>query len=87
MNFDDNINVRVAAVEALGNFADDEKVKDALIQSLVVQEYPAVQLKLIMLMVRLEEKRAIDNLQEIIQNDEVISIVKDEAQFGIFKLM
>ena len=87
MNHDDNINVRVAAVEALGIFSDNEKARDALINSIVTQEYPAVQLKLIALMVQLEERRAVEPLQEIIRNDKVISVVKDEAQYGLFKLL
>lgn len=87
MNTDDNINVRIAAVDALGKFSSNERVRDALIKSLVSQEYPAVQLKLINLMVELEEKRAVEHLQDIIHNEEVISTVKDEAQYGIFKLM
>ena len=87
MNYDDNINVRVAAVEALAKFADNDKARDALINSIVTQEYPAVQLKLISLMVQLGEKRAVEPLREIIHNDEVISVVKDEAQYGLFKLL
>ena len=87
MNTDDNINVRVAAVNALGNFTGDDKVRNALIDALATQEYPAVQLKLITLMIGMEEKRALKPLQEMINNDEVISSVKDEAQYGIFKLM
>lgn len=87
MNTDKNINVRVAAIEALGNFADQEEVRNALIQSLSNQEYPAVQLKLISLMVELGETRAVEPLQNLIHNDEVITVVKDEAQYGLFKLM
>jgi len=87
MNTDDNINVRVAAVEALGNFASNDRVRKALIESLGNQEFPAVQLKLITLMVQLQEKRAVEPLQNIINNNEVIPAVKDEAQYGIFKLM
>lgn len=87
MNTDENINVRVAAVEALGVFSDNERAKDALIKALTSQEYPAVQLKLIALMVELGEKRAVKSLQDIINKEEVIQVVKDEAHYGIFKLM
>ncbi len=87
MNSDDNINVRVAAVEALGNFAANERVRKALIESLGNQKFPAVQLKLITLLVQLQEKRAVEPMQNIIHNNEVIPAVKDEAQYGIFKLM
>lgn len=87
MNNDNNINVRIAAVEALGKFAANDRVRKALIESLGRQESPAVQLKLIALLVQLQEKRAVEPLQKIINNNEVIPAVKDEAQYGIFKLM
>ena len=47
MNQDSNVNVRIAAAEALAKFSADEKAKSALIASLNNQNYPAVQMKLI----------------------------------------
>ena len=79
--------MRIAAVEALGKFAANDRVRKALIESLGRQESPAVQLKLIALLVQLQEKRAVEPLQKIINNNEVIPAVKDEAKYGIFKLM
>jgi len=87
MNTDDNVNVRLAAVDALDRFADNERVRMALIESLATQKFPAVQIQLINMLVLLREQRAVEPLQEIIHNDYTIETVKDEAHFGLFKLL
>jgi len=87
MNQDDNMNVRIAAIEALAVFADDDLVRKALIESLFVQENPTVQIKLINVLVLLKEKDALEPLQEIIDDQNIQNFVKDEAQFGIYKLL
>ncbi|HEX5169107.1 MAG TPA: HEAT repeat domain-containing protein [Cyclobacteriaceae bacterium] len=86
MNGDPNNNVRLAAIEALGKFNTDEKVRKALIASLSVQTDPVVQIALIQLMVQMKEKSAVKSLQEIIKDDKTLPAVKDEAYSGIFKL-
>jgi hypothetical protein len=87
MNNDGNINVRIAAVDALANFSDNEKARAALIASLNNQAFPAVQLKLIDVLVTLGDKNALDPMKKISGNEENIKSVRDEAQMGIFKLM
>ena len=86
MNTDDNANVRLAAVDALSEFADEDKVRKALINGLATQDKAVVQIALINLMVRLKENRAIEPLKKIIEDDNSIEVVKDEAHFGVFKL-
>lgn len=87
MNEDENVNVRIAAVEALGNYADNKQVRDALVGSLETQDKPLVQIRLIHLMVELDEKRAIKPLENITGDDNILNTVQDEAQMGLFKLM
>jgi len=87
MNYDDNINVRIASVEALGRFSLDENVKTALIESLITQEFPAVQIRLIDLLVEMGDQRAVDPLQQVVSDGAIIQSVRDQAQMGIFKLM
>jgi uncharacterized protein with NAD-binding domain and iron-sulfur cluster len=86
MNTDDNANVRLAAVDALSEFSDEEKVRKALIDGLSTQDKAVVQIALINLMVRLKEDRAIEPLKKIIEDNNSIETVKDEAHFGVFKL-
>ena len=86
MDTDENANVRLAAIDALSKFADEEKVRTALIESLSTQEKPVVQIALINLMVQLKEERAKNVLQQIIDDEASISVVKDEASYGIYRL-
>ena len=86
MNSDPNTNVRLAAVDALSKFSDKENVMFALIQSLTTQDKPMVQIALINLMVQLKEKKAVQPLMEIIDDNTASEEVKEEANYGVFKL-
>jgi hypothetical protein len=87
MNYDDNVNVRMAALEALTNFADYELVKNAFIQALLNQDNPTIQIKLISILVNMEEKRAVDPIQKMIDDENISTFVKDEAQYGLYQLL
>ena len=87
MNYDDNVNVRMAAVEALTYYADYELVKKAFIQALQNQDNPTIQIKLISILVNLDEKRAMQPFQKMIQDENTSTYVKDEAQYGLYKLL
>ena len=87
MNYDDNVNVRMAALEALTNFAEYEIVKNAFIQALLNQDNPTIQIKLISILVNMEEKRAVDPIQKMIDDENTSTFVKDEAQYGLYQLL
>jgi anti-sigma-K factor RskA len=86
MNTDQNANVRLAALDALSEFADEEPIRKALIKSLTTQDKAVVQIALINLMVQLKENRAIAPMKKIIDDENSIEVVKDEANYGVFKL-
>lgn len=86
LNDDKNTNVRLAALEALSKFHQEPKVRKALIASLSKQDDPIVQIALIKLMVEMKEKGVIKDLNKIIEDNEAIQPVKDEAHSGILKL-
>ncbi|MCG8318597.1 MAG: HEAT repeat domain-containing protein [Cytophagales bacterium] len=86
MKNDNNINVRLAAIEALYQFSSEERVKDAFVHALARQKEPVIQLTLINILVNLKENRAIDHMQKIIEDKQTIKSVKDEAQLGVYKL-
>ena len=86
MNDDPNTNVRLAALEALGKFHQQEHVRKALIESLARQKDPVVQISLIRLMVEMKEKSVIKELEKMTIDKENIRPVKDEAYSGILKL-
>ena len=86
MNNDENTNVRLAAVQALANFAGEPPVRKALIEALHTQTDPVVQIALINMMVQLREKEAVKGLKQIITDEETMDAVKDEAHMAVFKL-
>lgn len=86
LNEDPNTNVRLAALEALSRFVNEPPVKASLIKSLAVQKDPMVQIALIQLLVRIKETTILPELKNIIDNDQSIKAVKDEAYTALLKL-
>jgi len=86
-NNDDNANVKNAAAEALFKFGNHDKVRKAFIKGLNSQTYPVLQIKLIDMLVGLDEKRALPKLQEMMQEETQMKVVKQKAAQGIGKLL
>lgn len=86
LNEDPNSNVRLAAMDALAKFETEVKVRQALIASLSTQKDPVVQIALIQLLVRLKEKSVIQDLERMVEDEQNLKAVKDEAYSGILKL-
>ena len=80
------MNVRLAAVEALYLFHDHPKVKKGLIDSLSRQSSPMVQAALIDLMVSIRERRAVDALKSLLEQEDLNPEIKDRAEKGIQRL-
>lgn len=86
MNEDPSSNVRLAALEALSSFIDDAAVRAALVTSLTKQNDPVVQITLIQLLVKMNEKGVVNDLEKIVNDEGTIQAVKDEAYSGLMKL-
>ena len=86
-NNDDNTNVKNAAADALYKFGNHEKVRKAFINGLTSQKDPLLQIKLIDMLVGLGEKRALPKLQEVMQEENQMKVVKQKAAQGIGKLI
>ena len=86
LNFDPNVNVRLAACQALLHFQNEPGVSDALIRSLTVQNDPNVQISLIEALVSIKEKRAADQFRQLMQNKEVLEAVRVRAESGLGQL-
>lgn len=87
LNFDDNVNVRLAACQALARFEDEPSVREGLIQSLKIQTDPNIQITLIELLVLMKEKRASDTMKQMSQDKEVMDVVRMKAQEGAATLI
>lgn len=87
MNYDENINVRLAAIEALSNFQDIAEVRKAVIHSLDIQENPIVQIALIDLLVKMGEKKAVNEMQRLLIDEQTEEVVKQRVQESLPLLM
>jgi hypothetical protein len=86
LNHDSNVNVRLAAADALYLFYDHPEVKAGLIDSLAGQSSPLVQMSLINLLVEIRERRAVEALQRLIQDERLNPKVKARAEKGLVQL-
>lgn len=76
LNNDENINVRLEALEALKPFVRDSRIRSELVRSIGKQESPLVQVALAELMVELQEKSSVKELQKIIKSDRTPQEIK-----------
>jgi HEAT repeat protein len=86
-NNDDNANVKNAAAEALFKFGNQDKVRKAFINGLNKQTDPVLQIKLIEMLVGLNEKRALPKLQQLMEEETQMKVVKQKAAEGIGRLL
>ena len=87
LSSDPNVNVRLAAIEALDSFSGQTAIRSALARSLNEQNHPMVQIAIINQLVTWGEKEALPQLQRLVQNDQVDEVVKQQAEYGISQLM
>jgi hypothetical protein len=80
LNSDSNVNVRLAAVNALANFAEDEYVRHELVKSLSLQSSPLVQISLIDLLTSIRETESSSTLIRIINDPDINTHVKERAR-------
>jgi len=77
----------LTAVEALALYADHPKVREALVQAIVRQESPLVQLALAEVMLDLNEKRAVEPIRKIIASPLVDYSVKSKLEAAVRQLL
>jgi hypothetical protein len=83
LNNDPNVNVRLAALDALRGYAKDGKVREELVRSIGHQDSPLVQVALAELMVALQEKKSVNELEKIMKNDRTPVEVKNKIKESI----
>lgn len=87
LNTDENLNVRLAAANAIGKFLNDPGVVESLVTSLRTQKEPLVQIALITILTDKKESKAIEPIREIISNKETLPPVKEIAEQGLKKII
>jgi hypothetical protein len=86
VNHDNNVNVRLSAVDALAKFASDPSVRQALIDSLPMQDAPMVQIALIDLLAQLNAREAGPALQKLARQSDANESVRQRAATAYEKL-
>ena len=81
--FDKNVNVRLAAAEALSKFSTEILVRDALIKSLETEKNASVQIEVIQILAKIQEKRAVQPMKRLLENEETPQFVKQQVQLNL----
>ena len=87
LQFDPNVNVRLAAAEALSRYGEMEMVKDAFIYSLSNEKDPGIQIAVIEFLVDVKEERAKEPMEQLLDNEETPGFVKQQLNQGLKNLM
>ncbi len=83
LNHDENVNVRLAALEALKLYSKESAVRAKLIESIIIQDSPLVQMALAELMVSIQEKKSVEALKQVMQSDKTPKEVKSKISESI----
>ncbi|MCP9754019.1 HEAT repeat domain-containing protein [Lacihabitans sp. CCS-44] len=86
LNFDQNENVRLVTLEALIQLAENPKVREGLVQSLLTQDSPLMQVALADAMVKLQEKRSVKQFKEMLRKENLNDAVKGKIEKTILVL-
>lgn len=87
LNEDDNVNVRLAALEALKVYVSDSHVREELVRSISKQDSPMVQVELAELMAAIQQKNSVNELKRILDNDRTPKEVKAKIKESINTLI
>ena len=86
VNHDTNVNVRLAAVDALRRFSASPETRRAVVAALPSQTTPLVQVALIDLLVDFKERDATGALKKLVANQDVNDGVRQQAEWALEKL-
>ncbi|HET6558876.1 MAG TPA: zf-HC2 domain-containing protein [Prolixibacteraceae bacterium] len=83
LNEDPNVNVRLATLEVLTKLAAEPKVREGLVRSINLQDSPLMQTAIADVMVKLQEKSAVDSLQKLLNKKNLNKMVKSKIEESI----
>lgn len=87
LNEDPNVNVRLATLEVLTKLAGEPKVREGLVRSINQQDSPIMQTAIADVMVKLQEKSAVDSLQKLLHKKNLNKMVKSKIEKSIHILI
>ncbi len=83
LNNDPNVNVRLAAIKSLMNYVGSPMVRQGLVESIVNQESPIVQITLANIMVGLQERKSIESLKRLLERKDLNPSAKEKIEKSI----
>jgi hypothetical protein len=86
VNHDPNVNVRLAAADALRTFAMTSNARTEIARAIVSQSAPLVQIALIDLVVDLKDSAAVTELRHVAGNNSLNSSVRERAAWAVERL-
>jgi hypothetical protein len=86
VRFDSNVDVRLAALDAVSRYADRPEVRRELVDVLQTTQSPMVQMALIDLLVDLHDKSAVPQFRKFQQDPNINPTVKKRVDWGIQQL-
>ena len=83
LNEDPNVNVRLATLDVLTKLAGEPKVREGLVRSINLQDSPLMQTAIADVMVKLQEKSAVESLQKLLNKKNLNKMVKSKIEKSI----
>jgi len=83
---DPNVNVRLAAIDALARFAGEQQVRQGAIEALRSASSPMVQIALIDFVVGVRDTGSIDTLKKLVADPALNEMVRRRASQGLDRL-
>lgn len=80
MQNDENANVRMTAVEALDKFTNSDSVKEAFIAALKTEKDSGIQIAIIAILVRIQEKKAVAPMKRLLEREDTQPFVKEQIE-------
>jgi hypothetical protein len=87
LQHDGNVNVRLAAIDALRQYGTDTRVREALVRALPADPSPLVQIALIDAVVALREQRSAEALRALEARPDTNQSVRQRARRGLQQLL
>ena len=86
LRYDNSVDVRLAALDALRGYTDQEPIRSNIEDSFRHQQSPLVQIALVDLMVDLRDQSALPKLRTIQQTPDLNPAVRQRVEWGIHQL-
>jgi hypothetical protein len=86
VNRDSSINVRLAAIDALGKVANETQVRDSMQAALPQQDSPMVQAALIDYLVQAHDRNAVSVMRDLVARPDLNPTVRERATFAVRQL-